>query len=481
MASLIPANQARFTRQELIEATAGTVPPFEGSIAGVFTDSRAAVSGGMFVALRGETFDGHRFAATALAKGARVLLVEERQPDCGDALQLLVPSTWRALGDLARFHRRRWSGSVLSVAGSVGKTTTRTALSSLAAATGRAVYSPPGNLNNLVGVPLVLLGLTGDHQLAIVELGTNLPGEIARLTDMADPDLGVLTRIALEHTEGLGDLEGIEREEGALLRGLRPDAIAVVNGDDERCVRQLAHCPARRQLLYGVEARAGERLLDYRIAAPESLPSGGARVRIHRARGPELDLQSPLLGMPGAYALAAAVAGLEAVLERALTPAELSTALASPGLGEPGRLTPVELSDGSLVLNDTYNASPASVQSSIAVAQELAARRGARLVLVLGEMRELGALSASAHGELGRDIVLARPALIVAFGGDAELFLDAPRQGGLPAHFAPDALGALDIVRAERQPGDVILVKASRSLRAERVVEGLRAGERGPP
>jgi UDP-N-acetylmuramoyl-tripeptide--D-alanyl-D-alanine ligase len=362
----------------------------------------------------------------------------------------------------------------------VGKTTTRTAMVAVSLATRRAVHSPPGNLNNLVGVPLVLLGLTEAHDLAVVELGTNLPGEIDRLTMIADPDIGVLTRIALEHSEGLGDLDGIEREEGALLQGLRQDAIAVVNADDERCLRQLASCPATRQARYGLGSGLSGRD-NYRIAAHESQALGGTRVRIERPSGVPLDLHSPLLGLPGAYALTAALASLEMLLDRSLTSEELAKALASPLLGEPGRLTPIELSDGSLVLNDTYNSSPASVKSSLLVARDLAERRAGRLVLVLGEMRELGALSVSAHRELGQDIVSARPALVIAFGGDAELFLAESFEQALPAHFAADALGALDILRGKRRPGDVILVKASRSLRAERVVEGLLAAESAAP
>jgi UDP-N-acetylmuramoyl-tripeptide--D-alanyl-D-alanine ligase len=324
---------------------------------------------------------------------------------------------------------------------------------------------------------MVLLGLTDEHELGIVELGTNLPGEIERLTEIAAPDVAVLTRIALEHTEGLGDLDGIELEEGALLRGLRSDAVAVVNGDDERCVRQLVNSSARRQVLYGRGAAGAERGHDYRILSHESLAQGGTALRIERPGAPELSIQSPLLGLPGAYAFTAAVASLEVLLGRPLTGEEVATALGSPLLGEPGRLTPVELADGSLVLNDTYNSSPASVQSSLGVARELAERRRARLVLVLGEMRELGALSAAAHRGLGRDIVSAQPALVVAFGGDARHFLENARERGVPTHLAVDAPGALEILRAERRPGDVILVKASRSLRAERVVEGLRAGE----
>jgi UDP-N-acetylmuramoyl-tripeptide--D-alanyl-D-alanine ligase len=168
------------------------------------------------------------------------------------------------------------------------------------------------------------------------------------------------------------------------------------------------------------------------------------------------------------------------LLGRALTGDEVEAALASSSLGEPGRLSPVELPDQSLVLDDTYNSSPASVRSSVGVARQLADLRGGRLLLALGEMRELGALSAEAHREVGRDIVAARPDFVVAFGGDAALFLEEPKRAGVSVAFAPDALGALDLLRAQRAPGDVILVKASHSLRADRIVLGLSGSGENP-
>jgi UDP-N-acetylmuramoyl-tripeptide--D-alanyl-D-alanine ligase len=170
--------------------------------------------------------------------------------------------------------------------------------------------------------------------------------------------------------------------------------------------------------------------------------------------------------------LAAALAVTETLLGRGLGEAEVASALASPALGEPGRLTVVELPDGSLILDDTYNSSPASVRSSAAVAQDLARQRKSRLLLVLGEMRELGPLSVAAHRELGSDLAKLGPELLIAFGGDAVHLLSGTHRR---SHFAADALGALALLEAERRPGDVILVKASRGLRAERVVQGLRA------
>jgi UDP-N-acetylmuramoyl-tripeptide--D-alanyl-D-alanine ligase len=472
MASQIPTNGARFSHRELIAATSGQCPAYAGETLGVWTDSRAAQLGGLFVALHGERFDGHDFVGAAVQQGAHVV-VAERAVEAGRACVLRVPSTLGALGDLARAHRIRWGRRVVGVAGSVGKTTTRSAVSAVARAAGIELHSPRGNLNNLIGVPMVLLGLESEHELAVVEIGTNQSGEVQRLVEIVRPDLAVLTRISLEHSEGLGDLDAIEEEEGAILRGLQPDGVAVFNADDARCVRQAERSSAR-QVRYGLAASAAQSGAVYRIAEHETLSPRRTRVRIERPGAAALEAESPLLGLPGAYAVTAAVAVTETLLERSLTAAELERALASSELGEPGRLTAVELADGSLVLDDSYNASPASMRSSVAVARDLSGLGSRRLLLVLGEMRELGALSEAAHRDLGRDLQLRPSEVLIAFGGDAKWFLEGQAGASGRCFFAEDALGALAIVRAERRPGDVILVKASFGLGARRVVEGLR-------
>lgn len=473
MASQIPTNGARFSHREIVEATSGQCPAFVGETLGVWTDSRAAQLGGLFVALRGERFDGHDFVPAAVQQGAQVI-VADRAVDAGRACVLRVPSTLGALGDLARAHRLRWGGRIVGVAGSVGKTTTRSAVSAVATAAGLSPHSPRGNLNNLIGVPMVLFGLEPEQTLGVVEIGTNQTGEVARLVDIARPDVAVLTRISLEHSEGLGDLDSIEEEEGAILRGLQPDDVAVLNADDARCVRQAERSSARRQVRYGLASAAAQSGAVYRIAGHETLSPRRTRVRLERPEAGALEADSPLLGLPGAYALAAAVAVTETLLGRPLSAAELERALGSTELGEPGRLTALELADGSLLLDDSYNASPASMRSSVAVARELSALGSRRLLLVLGEMRELGSLSEGAHRDLGRDLGFGPAELLIAFGGHAKLFLEGRVGASGRAFFADDALGALSIVRAERRPGDVILVKASFGLGARRVVEGLR-------
>ncbi|HVZ32704.1 MAG TPA: cyanophycin synthetase, partial [Polyangiaceae bacterium] len=199
-------------------------------------------------------------------------------------------------------------------------------------------------------------------------------------------------------------------------------------------------------------------------------------VRIERPGAAPLEVDSPLLGFPGAYALTAATALVESLLARPIDRTEITRALTSPELGEAGRLGTIELPDGSLLIDDTYNASPASMRSSVAVARELAALRRSRLVLALGEMRELGALSETAHREIGQDLALGNSELLIAFGGHARLFLAGLRNASERCWFVDDALRALELLRRERQPGDVILIKASNGLGAKRIVEGLRGG-----
>lgn len=493
LASVIPQNQARFTLDELCRITGGqlAIAGRAESVAGVATDTRVPLAGRAFVALRGARFDAHDYLHEA-AQAEAAALIAERAPvgwPPGPAA-VLVPDTLSALGQLGRAHRDRWAGPVAAVGGSVGKTTTRTVLAALLAGAAARVHCPAGNLNNLIGVPMVLLGLSSRAQVAVVELGTNATGEVAQLARLARPQLGLLTRVALEHCEGLGGLDEIEREEGQLLRGLPESGTAVTNADDPRCLRQLLASPARLWVTYGTSAPpalgvpAGVRHRHYRLVRGESTESG-AQLALSRVgdfeasvQGSAASCRSPLLGLPGALAVAAALGATEALLQRPLSDAELQRGLDTQRLGEPGRLTPVPLPGGVLVLDDTYNASPEAVLSSASVAQELRAQRGGRLLLVLGEMGELGARSAQLHRETGSQLAQFEPEQVIGFAGDARLMVEQylkTRPGG-SADFAPDALAALALVRARLQPGDTVLVKGSRGLRGERVVQGLAGG-----
>ena len=468
MASLIPENKAAFALSQVALLCAGTLVGADRECLGVTTDTRADLRGRLFVALCGERFDGHDFAAQAALAGASGVLIERDVPGL-NAPHVKVSSTRSALGALAAAHRKRWGKRIVAVAGSAGKTTTRSAITAvLGSLAPNTVHFAAGNLNNLIGVPMVLLGLGPEHALGVVEIGTNAPGEVRALSLMAAPDLAVLTLIGIEHSEGLGDLDGIEREEGEIWGGLSAEGLALSNADDARVARTVE--PIRgRTLSYGYAANA-----NYRLRSRTSSALGGSRLHIER-RTPfaqdSIELETSLLGDAGAYASLAALAVGEWVSQAALEPARVSAALSAAG--EPGRLTPVELGDGTIVLDDTYNSNPASVQSSLATAREIANARNARLVLVIGEMRELGALSAGQHGEVGELLSRSGAAVLVAIAGDAERFVAPAKRAGLDASFAETAELALRLLLPLLEPKDVVLVKASRGVHAERLVRGL--------
>jgi UDP-N-acetylmuramoyl-tripeptide--D-alanyl-D-alanine ligase len=303
----------------------------------------------------------------------------------------------------------------------------------------------------------------------VVEIGTNAPGEVRALSTMAAPDLAVLTLIGIEHSEGLGDLAGIEREEGEIWSGLGPEGLAIANADDVRVQRTLQAIDHIRSLSYGYAEGA-----NYRLHSRTPSALGGSLLEIERRTSFAQDtirLETALLGEAGAYATLAALAVGEWLNQAALEPALVSTALAAAG--EPGRLTPIELADGTVVLDDSYNSNPASVKSSLATAREIAHARSARLVLVIGEMRELGALAAEQHAEVGGWLAESGGALLVAVMGDAQLFLEPAKRAGIEVHFAENAELALELLLLRLQPKDVVLVKASRGVRAERLVRGL--------
>jgi UDP-N-acetylmuramoyl-tripeptide--D-alanyl-D-alanine ligase len=467
MASTLPENEASFSLGEIALATSGSLGGSspELRVEGVATDTRGDVKGRLFVALVGEHFDGHAYVSKAARGGAAAVLVEREVGDVGVPV-IRVGSTLSALRDLAQAHRRRWGGTVVAVAGSAGKTTTRSAIAAvLSGLQPGKVHYARGNLNNFVGVPLVLFGLRAEHSVAVVEIGTNAPGEVAALAASVAPNVGVLTLVALEHTQGLVDLDGVAREEGALFQSLDPDGIAIGNGDDERVARELGRARSRRRIRYGFNAASAVRAL---LRSPRSLGSQLVRVR---GRYGDLDVVAPLVGEAGAYAVLAAIAVGEALTGEALDPRLVTKSLALAG--EQGRLAPHELGDGTVVIDDTYNANPASVLASVRTAAEIANERGAGLVLVLGEMRELGSVSRAEHEKIGAALGESGARALIAVGGDAIHYVDAATTVGVESIFAEDAQSGLELALSRIEPGDVVLVKASRGVRAERIVQGL--------
>jgi UDP-N-acetylmuramoyl-tripeptide--D-alanyl-D-alanine ligase len=480
MATPIPQNEAAFSENELLQATGGeslVQGPLGLRVLGVATDTREVLRGKAFVALRGESFDGHEYLSQAVAAGARALLVDDaRAPElvaeeCGrrGLAVILVRDTLTALGDLSRVHRASWGGQLVAVVGSAGKTTTRSVITGLLnAARPGITHSTCGNLNNRVGVPMTLLGLRDSHRFAVVELGTNCPGEIAELGRISAPNVGVLTLIDLEHTEGLGDLDGVEEEEGALFFHLAPGGTAVGYGEDERVLRSLKRAEGRAQLTYGFrEAR------DLQISGRDLLHDGASHLTLRRRSGELLSFQCPLLGQSGALAAAAGVTAVEALLGAPLSNAQCERGLL--GTGQPGRSQLRVLPGERLVVDDTYNSNPASVAISVATGVELRRKSGGRLWLVLGEMLELGALSEESHRRMGELAAASGAEGVFFVQGDAKVSAAICKETLENTHYYESAAEVSADLAPRLGPSDVVVVKASRGVRAERVVEGLAA------
>lgn len=467
MATPIPDNEARFTAAELVAAT-GARGDFDGEVTGVQLDSRRVRPGELFVALRGETHDGHDHAKAAAARGARAVLVS-RPVEAPGAAVLEVPDTLAALGALGAAHRRRFDVPVIGVTGSVGKTTTKDLLGAALEALGKAPLVTRGNLNNRIGVPMTLLTLDPSHGAAVIEMGMNEPGEIADLARMAAPRIGVVTAVAEVHTEGVGSIEGVAREKGALLQALSPEGVAVWNGDDAILAPEAARSPARTKLSFGRGEGLDVRLVEH------ALDESGTRAR-YDVRGTALEARLSLLGGHAAVNGAAVLAAISALAPEALERAAVGMARVAP---PEHRMCPRLVGEW-LIVDDTYNASPRSMRAALEACAELARGRGAGVVAVLGDMLELGRRERELHEEVGRAVAKIGAKALIACG---ERMSEAGRaalqatmeSGGRRTRVVilKRVEDAAACVREAASPGDVVLVKGSRGMRMERVVDAL--------
>lgn len=457
-----------FTPHELASATGGRwIGAAPAAVAGVSTDTRSIAAGSAFVALRGERFDGHDFLAEAARAGAACAVVaRDRAPSAPAGLPALaVDDTLVALGAIARHHRLRFALPVVGVTGSNGKTTTREMIAAILTTRG-PVLKTEGNLNNEVGVPLTLLRLGPAHTAAVVEMGMNHRGEIARLTAIAEPRVGVVTNAFPAHLEGLGTVDGVAEAKGELYKGLPADGVVVANADDPRMLHR-ARKSGRRVVTFsgGTDRDADVVVLDFLSRDPS-----GSRFLLGIGTK-EVEVRLPLVGDHNAVNAAAAAA---AALALGCTDREIVR-----GLGEVrpvGRRLRIErLPSGVLLVDDCYNANPASMKAALRTARQLAGE--GRALAVLGDMLELGPTEDDLHRELGRDAASAGLAALGAFGPRARLARDAAVAAGMPSSDTfhtedPQALVAL--VRERLRPGDVLLVKGSRGMKLERLVEALR-------
>jgi UDP-N-acetylmuramoyl-tripeptide--D-alanyl-D-alanine ligase len=455
---------------DVLAARAGTGLDPMARLAGVSIDSRTIRPGELFVAIHGPRHDGHDHVAAALGAGAIAALVAaEKVGSYTHTVQakcVIVGDTFLALKQFARAVREAWGGKIAGVTGSVGKTTTKEILAALLGARFRVLKSE-GNFNNEYGLPLTLFRLDEAHRAAVLEMGMSRRGELSRLAEIARPDVGVVTRVSPAHLEFFASVDEIALAKRELIEGLNGQgSTAVLNADDRRVAAFGSHAPGR-VLTYGIENRA--------FFMAENIEDRGALGTTFDYVSPEGRVRLEL-ALPGRHVIANALASLAAASVWGIGIEEARAVL--PSLKPPAmRGELLRFSDGAALINDSYNSSPAALEAMTSL---LAATPGfKRRILAAGEMRELGETSAELHREAGR--FAARGGAIdwvIGVAGDAvQLVAGAVDAGLAPEHakWFQTSEEAAEFLRDLLGPGDLLLVKGSRGVRMERVVEALLA------
>jgi UDP-N-acetylmuramoyl-tripeptide--D-alanyl-D-alanine ligase len=467
MATPIPRNHAPFTLAEVARATGGhLVGDPDACARGVTIDSRAVEAGNLFVAIEGEHHDGHAFVERALSAGGVASVVRRSTGMRGAHVE--VEDTLRALGDLAALHRSRWGGRVVVITGSAGKTSTKELVAAALRGAGLRVLRTEGNLNNLIGLPMTAFGLDESVDVAVLEAGTSKPGEIARLAEVARPDVGVVTLVAAAHTEGLGSVENVGEEKGALFMALGPSGHAVANGDDDMVRAWAQRCPAQRVSYFGAGEGADVRLLEWSLE-----PELRTRCVVALPGREPLVVRLRLLGEAAAMNAAAALAVCSALGADVDAAAAALEEVAPPD----GRMRPLAGARDTLVLDDSYNANPRSVVFALDTAAALAQVRDGRVVAVLGDMKELGERAAADHRAVCEHAAAVGVAVLVCIGDAMGQASDAAARRGVKVVRVASSDEAAELLPEVILEGDVVLVKGSRSMRTERVARALHEGE----
>jgi UDP-N-acetylmuramoyl-tripeptide--D-alanyl-D-alanine ligase len=436
------------------------------TFAGAAADSRAVSAEQLFFALPGERVDGFDFVAQAGAVGAAGVVVAAARglpAGCGDLTVIAVEDPRRALGDLARAVRAAFRGKVVAVTGSNGKTTTKELCAAALRPLGAALRTP-GNFNTDVGLPLTILSATGQEAVWVLEMAMRARGEIATLTDIARPHIGVITNVAAAHLETLGSLEEVARAKGELFAGLGPEGFAVLPADDPLVTAQAAPVAPERRITFGARASGDVRVLD---VVPAGAAGGVVRYAVY---GTPVVVRLPLGGAHNARNGAAALAAAYAA---GVSPRAAAIELETVAL--PPHRSAALPAGGRTILDDCYNANPASM--SAALASLAAAAPDGHAFAILGDMLELGPDAEALHRALGREAG-ARLAGLAVVGNFAGAVVAGARDAGLSAEHAvvaasPEAAAAT--LAPWTAAGDWILIKASRGIRLERAVEALRA------
>jgi UDP-N-acetylmuramoyl-tripeptide--D-alanyl-D-alanine ligase len=422
---------------------------------GYSIDSRTVNPGDLFIALQGDRFDGHDYVSAALEKGAVAAIVQTGKMNNGDARLLHVDDTLRALQALGAAARRMWGKPVLAVTGSAGKTTTKELLAHLLMTRFRVMKSS-GNLNNHIGMPLQLLKLEPEHDVAVVEMGMNHAGEIRALGTLAHHDLAVVTTVAPVHLEFFHSLADIARAKYEIIETLHPGGVAVLNADDDY-VCQFSRDFHGKVVTFGVRRSAD-------VCAHN--------IKLNGAEGSRFDLvvgsvREPVeLRLVGEHNIYNALAATAAALERGVSPSQAAVALGTIQPGEKrGQVLEI---NGATVINDCYNSNPRALNAMI---DTLASMKASRRILVAGEMLELGPTGEKLHRECGQHAAEKKIDMVIGVRGAARALVEAAAGAGAQAVYMESPEQAGEWLARELRAGDAVLLKASRGVKLEKALE----------
>jgi UDP-N-acetylmuramoyl-tripeptide--D-alanyl-D-alanine ligase len=459
--------------EEVLKATRGKLLQGEGNtfFQGISTDSRTVTEGELFIALKGFRFDGHHYVLEALEKKAGGVVIEEDK--VGDIrwngyrakAVIAVKDTLFALGNIALDWRRKYRTPLVALTGSNGKTTTKEMIAACLETT-FPILKTKGNLNNLIGLPLTLLTLTEKERVVVLEMGMNVPGEIRRLTEIAEPDVGLITNIQEVHLEGMESLERLKEEKGELFRKMRRDGTILVNQDDPRVVDLASDYPGQK-ITFGIEHPAEVMAKEIRLGGAEgtffTLILEGEAMEIH-------------LRLLGRHFIPNALSAIAAACLFGVEVKQVKEALEN-FQSIPMRMEIVPLKGGKTLINDAYNANPHSMELALETLVE--AKGEGKAIAVLGDMLELGNFTKEAHEQLGEKVSELSIDFLLALGEEAPIVVESAIRHGFPlerVRVVESHSEAISILKQMIQNGDWILVKGSRRMAMEKIVEGLTEG-----
>lgn len=445
---------APISLSELVKASGGNLIGQDKIFADVFTDSRKPIVDGLFVALRGENFDGHAYVKSVAEAGASAALVDT-ETDVAIS-QIKVPNTLKAFGDLGAVNRDKFDGLLIALTGSCGKTTTKEMLASIFSVS-QNVLATAGNLNNEIGVPQTLLKIAPEHEAAIIEMGAAAVGDIQYLCDFVKPDIALVTNAQAVHIEGFGSVEGVAKGKGEIYSSLSESGVAIINADDRFAGlwRDLASGCAKT-ICFSLTSKGAD-------VWAETIDSSETGTTFNLCTR---EFTQPIqLNLPGAYMVANALAASSVALSAGITPAQIAQGLATVQ-NVAGRMQ-VHAVGAMRIIDDSYNANPAAVKIAIDTLKNFIGRRR---VLVMGNMAELGADAKALHAEIGEYAASAGVTALYACGEHANAMASAFGEGAY-AFAERDEL--IESLKSGLGDSDQVLVKGSRSAGMEKVVETL--------